>query len=314
MSVVMRLAICTAVACCLAAQAGAAEKAYLFSYFKGNGEDGLYLAASHDGLKWTPLNGDRPIVRPEVGHRLMRDPSIVRGPDGTFHMVWTTSWNNRVIGYAHSRDLVEWSPQRAIGVMEHEPSARNCWAPELFFDEPSGRFLIFWATTIPGRFPSTLGSSEDQYNHRIYATTTKDFESFTPAQLFFDPSHNVIDAYLTRSGERYVLFYKDETLKPQPRKLILMATAERPDGPFEVQGEPISAEDWVEGPSALEVAGRWLVYYDAYRRGGYGAVASADLTKWENITEQISMPKGMRHGTAFEVDPEIIERLKGLER
>ena len=26
---------------------------YLFSYFKGNGEDGLHLAYSNDGLKWT---------------------------------------------------------------------------------------------------------------------------------------------------------------------------------------------------------------------------------------------------------------------
>ena len=28
---------------------------YLFSSFRGNGEDGLHLAYSPDGLKWTPL-------------------------------------------------------------------------------------------------------------------------------------------------------------------------------------------------------------------------------------------------------------------
>jgi beta-xylosidase len=314
MKVALQLAGSAALACWLVLTVRADEKAYLFSYFKGNGEDGLHLAASRDGLKWMPLNGDRPIVRPEVGHKLMRDPSIVRGPEGTFHMVWTTSWNNRVIGYARSRDLIEWSPQRALGVMEHEPTARNCWAPELFFDAPSGRFLIFWATTIPGRFPHTASSSEDEYNHRIYATTTRDFESFTPTQLFFDPGFNVIDAYLARAGERYVLFYKDETLKPEPRKVILMATAEKPEGPFETHGAPISAEDWVEGPSALRLGERWIVYYDAYRRGGYGAVASTDLEKWQDITPQLSMPTGMRHGTAFEVEPSILERLERIER
>tara|TARA_R110001583_G_scaffold27453_4_gene98135 strand:+ start:1731 stop:1904 length:174 start_codon:yes stop_codon:yes gene_type:complete len=32
---------------------------YLFSYFKGNGEDGLHLASSEDGLKWEALNNDK---------------------------------------------------------------------------------------------------------------------------------------------------------------------------------------------------------------------------------------------------------------
>ena len=39
----------------------------LFSYFKGNGEDGLHLAYSQDGLKWRALNNDRPFISPQVG-------------------------------------------------------------------------------------------------------------------------------------------------------------------------------------------------------------------------------------------------------
>jgi len=67
---------------------------YLFSYFKGNGEDGLHLAYSEDGLAWRALNDDRPYFHPTVGkEKLTRDPSIVRGPDGMYHMVWTAGWN-----------------------------------------------------------------------------------------------------------------------------------------------------------------------------------------------------------------------------
>ena len=73
---------------------------YLFSYFRGQ-KDGLHLAYSYDGLKWTALNGNKSLLRPVVGKdSLMRDPSIVEGPDGTFHMVWTSSWTDRIIGYA----------------------------------------------------------------------------------------------------------------------------------------------------------------------------------------------------------------------
>ncbi|GAB5555483.1 MAG: hypothetical protein Sapg2KO_50740 [Saprospiraceae bacterium] len=48
---------------------------YLFSYFKGNGEDGLHLASSEDGLKWETLNDDKSFLEPNIGQdKLMRDP------------------------------------------------------------------------------------------------------------------------------------------------------------------------------------------------------------------------------------------------
>lgn len=154
------------------------ETAYLFSYFIGNGEDGLHLAWSGDGLKWEALNGGRSFLKPEVGEsKLMRDPCLLRGPDGTFHMVWTTSWNGKTIGYANSKDLIAWSPQQAIPVMAHETNALNCWAPEVVWDDKRQHFLIFWATTIPGRFPETDGKGDDKYNHRMYCTTSAKSEN-----------------------------------------------------------------------------------------------------------------------------------------
>ena len=86
-----------------------AQQHYLFSYFTGNGEDGLHFAHSTDGYKWTAINGGKSLLKPTAGSdKLMRDPSIVRGPDGTFHMVWTVSWGERGIGYSSSQDLIHW--------------------------------------------------------------------------------------------------------------------------------------------------------------------------------------------------------------
>ena len=114
------------------------KEAYLFSYFMGNGEDGLHLAYSYDGLEWKALNNNKSFLTPAVGNdKLMRDPCIISGPDGKFHMVWTVSWGEKGIGYASSNDLIHWSEQKYIPVMEHEPEALNCWAPEVFFDEAS---------------------------------------------------------------------------------------------------------------------------------------------------------------------------------
>ena len=163
--------------CCLLGISGMAQAeggAYLFSYFIGDSRDGLHLAYSEDGLTWTPLKNGESFLKPNVGKdKLMRDPSICQGPDGTWHMVWTSSWTDRIIGYASSKDLVNWSEQKAIPVMMHEPTAHNCWAPELFYDEPSQTFYIIWATTIPGRHKEVpVIESEKGLNHRIYYVTT----------------------------------------------------------------------------------------------------------------------------------------------
>lgn len=72
---------------------------YMFSYFMGNGEDGLHLAYSTDGLKWEALKNNKSFLTPNVGEdKLMRDPCVIAGPDGKFHMVWTVSWKEKGIG------------------------------------------------------------------------------------------------------------------------------------------------------------------------------------------------------------------------
>ncbi len=291
-----------------------AQGHYAFSYFTGNGEDGLHLAVSRDGLNWEAVNDGKSFLKPEVGKtaQLMRDPSICQGPDGTFHMVWTVSWDGQQIGYASSRDLITWTPQKAIPVMEHEPTCRNCWAPELFYDAATERFFIIWSSTIPERF-STEGTSEDKYDHRMYYTTTRDFEKFTPTSLYFDPGHNVIDGFLARKSDVYYLFYKDETLKPEPKKTIMLATAAKADGPFTVQ-ETISPRNWVEGPTALFVGDVCLLYYDCYGAKSYGVIRTRDFKTWEDITPQLKHPAGLRHGTTFPISTEIYENLLKLPR
>jgi hypothetical protein len=293
---------------------GSTAATYLFAYFTGNGEDGLHFAASTDGLTWTSVAGGRSFLKPAVGSGLMRDPSIVRGADGLFHLVWTTGWWDKGIGLAHSRDLREWSEQEFVPVMVQEPDAQNCWAPEIFFDQDRGRYLIFWATTIPGRFPDTdpkdpTLSRGDRANHRLYYVETRDFKRFSPARLLYDGGFNVIDAFIIKAdGARYAMIVKDETLRPTPRKHLRVVEATRPEGPYGAASDPLSV-DWVEGPSALRIGADWIVYYDEYTRKRYGAIRSRDLKKWE-LVPNVSFPSGTRHGTAFVVPVEIATGLR----
>lgn len=291
----------------LGAASGTRDTVHLFTYFTGNGADGLHLAWSEDGYTWQALNGGRSVLAPAVGKdRLMRDPHAVLGPDGTYHLVWTTGWWDRQIGHASTRDFRTFSEQRAIPVMEHEPSTRNAWAPEAVWDAGRKRFLIFWASTVPGRFPETAGASEDDLNHRMYATTTEDWRTFSPTRLFLDPGFSVIDATLTRGPEEALyLIVKDETKTP-PKKHLRAARAADPEGPWQEFAAPFT-RDWVEGPTTVSVGGEFIVYYDVYREKHYGARRTRDFVNWEDVTDRISLPAGARHGTMLEVPRAVVD-------
>jgi len=296
----------------------AADTAWLFTYFTKNGEDGLHLAWSEDGYTWQALGEGRSFLAPQIGskEKLMRDPCVVRGPDGTYHMVWTSGWWERGIGYASTRDFLTWSEQKEIPVMAHEPTARNSWAPEIAYDEARGEFVIFWATTIPGRFLETAGASEDDLNHRLYGTTTKDFVTFTPTELFYDPGFNCIDAtFLQADGKRWIII-KDETKFPVAAKNLRLGPAGGVRGPFGPLTEPFSPPGlWVEGPTAVKIGDDYLVYFDAYTERHYRAMRSRDLVTWEDVTAKMTFPfegtpERMRHGTVIEVPRALIERLR----
>ncbi|MBM3883407.1 MAG: hypothetical protein FJ387_27485 [Verrucomicrobia bacterium] len=106
------------------------DSVLLFTSFRKNGEDGLHLAWSCDGYEWKALRNEKSFLAPKVGGGLMRDPNLIRGPDGTFHMVWTTAWNKHGIGYASSRDLLQWSDQKLLDVMK-QANARAVASREL---------------------------------------------------------------------------------------------------------------------------------------------------------------------------------------
>jgi hypothetical protein len=289
-----------------------ATSAHLFSYFVGNGESGLHLASSRDGLTWTPIADGRSFLAPRVGGGLMRDPCLMLGPDNRFHMVWTTGWWDRGIGVAHSADLRTWSEQSFVPVMAHEPTARNAWAPEILWDAGARHYLIYWSSTIPGRFaetePPPAVESDQRLNHRIYATTTTDFVTYGPTRLFYDGGFNVIDGTIVDLGQRFAMIVKDETRWPSPRKHLRMVFAERLNGPWSAAGQAFSP-DWVEGPTALKVGDEWFVYFDEYTRKRYGAMRTRDFKTWTDASERVRFPAGARHGTALTVAPELVASL-----
>ena len=297
------------------AQSLLAADEYLFTSFRKNGETGVFFAISPDGRQWTPLNQNQPWLTPGEPGMLMRDPWLGQSPDGVWHMLWTWGWTAKEsggrlkLGYASSKDLIHWSPQRGLSFMENEPTARNLWAPEAVWDSAKREWIIFWATTIPGRFPDTEGAGDAGYNHRIYASTTKDWQTFTPAKLWFDPGYNSIDATATHALDRWIMVFKDERKNPVVKKLRL-AFAATPAGPWTDVSEPISG-DWVEGPTVAKIGDAWWIYFDHYAKPQhYGALRTRDWKTFEDVSEQVTFPADHRHGTVVSISSELARQLR----
>lgn len=288
---------------------------YLFTSFRRNGETGVYFALSDDGRQWKPLFDNRPAVPPQQPGMLMRDPWLGQGPDGVWHMLWTWGWTRKEsggslqIGHASSRDLIHWSPQRAIPVMADEPTARNAWAPEAAWDPDRKEWIVFWSTTIPGRFADTEGSGDSGYNHRVYALTTRDWEGFTPSRRWFDPGFNCIDATLVHDANRWIMVFKDERKMPLMKRLR-MAFADTPRGPWRDVSEPFTG-DWVEGPSVARIGREWWIYFDHYAKPQqYGAMRTTDWKNFEDMTGQVSFPEDHRHGTVVAISGKVARQLQ----
>jgi hypothetical protein len=262
--------------------------AYLFAYFKEPANQGIYLALSRDGIHYTPLNGGQPWVVPAQTDELMRDVYLTRGPDNRFHMVWTWNWRGNSLGYASSPDLLTWSAQKQVPIMQDFPQTNNVWAPEIYWDRAQSKWLIIWSSSM----------KDSETGHRIWSSLTPDFDTFSKPSVFFDPGYVVIDATIFHAAAGpYRLIFKQQSLDPltfQER----VATGPTLEGPWTDISGPIN-ESWSEGPSAIQVGNRYIVFYDHYRapRARYEAVATTDWKHWDDITAEISLPANSKHGS-----------------
>jgi len=271
------------------------ETLYLFAYFSDQIR-GLQLAWSRDGYLFNEVKRFKYYLAPSVGEQqLMRDPSVVRGPDGIFRLVWTTGWQGKTIGYASSPDLLTWSAQTAVPVMASFPNTVDTWAPEITYDSVLNRYLIAWASSMTGG------------THRLYSTTTSNFTSFSSSQIFYDQGFGVIDGTWLKTGSTFTMLIKKETVGEYNLRLT---TSSNLNGPYSTPSAPVTEND-VEGGSAIQVGNEYLIYFDRYQAAGrgYGAVRSTDLSIWENINARVSFPEGARHGTVIAVPKAVIQTL-----
>lgn len=286
--------------------APAGETAYVYSSFRGKG-DGLHLAVSLDGLRWHDLN--RILLRPAVGEKLFRDPHLFRDDAGLFHLVWTSGWNDRGIGYATSRDLVAWSAQRFLPVSEKLEGVRNTWAPEIVPDPANKRYLITWTSEIPGWF--TDGEPSETYNNRTYYVTTTDFVSFGDPALLIEPGFDHVDTSIVSWRGKYIaLFRQGDIHKQRKYGAHHLAMADTAAGPYhQIPGNPVSGR--AEGAAFFTLGDRCLLFVPVPGQNRVIAVGSSNLIRWEDLGAETVFVPGQTQGNVVPVPRALHDWLTG---
>ncbi|MCO1338831.1 hypothetical protein BJH93_08000 [Kocuria polaris] len=324
-----------------AAQAAASSDdeyaGYLFSYFMGEGTaDGeqVYfgLSAGDDPLNYRDLNNGEPVLTSTIGDEGVRDPFIIRAPEGDkFYQIATDlkvhgSWDwdafqrhgSRSIMVWESTDLVNWTDQRLVEVAPE--SAGNVWAPEAFYDEELGEYVVFWASKLYD--DDDPGHTGDQHNRMMYATTS-DFVEFSEPEVWIDPGYSVIDSTVIREGENYYRFTKDERNNTSSTPCSKFITAEvstqlrSSDYDFiaDCIGKAADGKEGIgqgEGPLVFKDNHdeRWYMFIDEFGGRGYVPFVTDDLASGDwTVAEDYTMPSHPRHGTVLPVTRAEYERL-----
>lgn len=296
--------------------------AYAFSFFY-NGKDGekqgMWMAVSRDGIDWEIVNGNQVVFKRPFG-TVLRDPAIAQGPDGTYHLVWTIDWASPAgVGYAHSKDLIHWEEARILDLMKPVEGTVNLWAPELVFDEADKRWMIYWGSSVEGRFNETR-QKIPRRNNRMYCAFTTDFKTFTEPKVLLG-DHIVNDTRIINVDSphgTYCMVTK-HIVNPGTAAELYLAFSDRIDGPYKRVDE--SRFDYIskphkfcEGPAIIKIGDWYHCYFDLSREHRMACKRNRkiDSAGWEDITDRLTFPSGVKHGDVIRIPMETYEKLKAL--
>ena len=313
---------------------------YAFSYFTGDSLSGenIYMAASkgNNALSWVSTNGGNPILTSTTGTKGLRDPFMIRSPEGdTFYMLATdlsigsgTSWGDaqsngsRYLEVWESHDLVHWGQQRHVLVAPD--GAGDAWAPEASWDADLGAYVVYWASNM------TIGGKT---YHRIYYATTRDFRTFGKTELWQDPGTSVIDSDVLKDNGTYYRFTKDEGSSTgcsdiiQEKSTNLLAVDDIADPAYDPSNRKWkqvascigrnAGTSAVEGPTAFKAnpgdtsGHKYYLFVDEYGGRGYIPLATDDLDNpgW-TVPASYNLPASPRHGTVMPVTAAELKALR----
>ncbi|UVJ41305.1 glycoside hydrolase family 43 protein [Arthrobacter sp. CJ23] len=306
---------------------------YLYVHFKRESVDGeqihFALSDGNDPLHFDDLNGGKPVLYSTLGERGVRDPHIVRSPDGKrFYLVATDlrvfdcdDWErlqrrgSRSIMVWESTDLVTWGEGRLVEIAP--PEAGNTWAPESVWDPEQEAYLVHWSSTLY----DNAEHEGESYNRIMYATT-RDFREFSEPRVWIDRGWSTIDATVIESEGLYYRFIKDERARggqaPTGKSVFseIAVYLSAVDWKPLAEGIGLDAINRGEGPLVYKAntEDKWFLWIDEFtpeRRYVPFETTSLSGGQW-TPSQDFRLPEDPCHGVVLPVTAEEYQRLSRL--
>ena len=287
----------------------------------------VHFAVSRDVFHWEALNGGRPVLTSVSGEGGVRDIEIVRKKEGGFVLLATDlcvvkrmderhniDWKDcnhngsKYISCWETPDLVHFSQQRLLYFGRYDFGCP--WAPEVFYDESAGAYLSHWGSTVRGT----------GYEHMsIYCCRTRDFQSFSRPELYFDKKNEILDSHIVKVGDTYHLFYKNSNDPPgnmHETSASLYGPWTHDDGFDEVMRYYTNAGAYEAATTLTLPDGRWCLFLDFFgcpkEQMGYVPYVSPAPgdTRFRRADSEFSFPYGFKHGRFIEITNEEYLTLK----
>lgn len=292
----------------------APDKAYLFAHMTKESYGVLFYSVSLDGFHWKRLNGGKPVSADYHGHA-----SIARGGDGRYYLVGNKSDDDPLIRFWVSDDLVQWTSfgtyrPNLENIPGHPHALQRIGAPKLFYDTPSGQFLLTWHT------PNLDGDAQDPERYwgsqKTLFVQSADLKTFaSPPRRLFAWDMATIDTIVQANDQGgYCAVIKDERYPSYDwptGKTIRVSCAKALLGPYPFPEPPVSPA-FREAPTIIRAPNEkdWLLYYEQYAGTSYGlsmaprlegpwyqASGNTGVLEWNRY----EMPAGTRHGSMIAI-------------
>ena len=295
---------------------------YLFVYFPANDNENIYYALSNDGYNFTAMNGGKRVVAADTVSlkKGLRDPHVLRAPDGWFYMVNTDmksaeGWSsNRGMVLMKSKDLINWKhstvhfPDRYKG--KNFANVTRVWAPETFWDDTydngdgtKGRPLVYYSLLT--------NDGTIAYDQVFFNYANKDFSDLEGDPIhFFDRGKSTIDMDIVYNpvDKLYHAFYKNEgdggICKVKAQSLTSANGTKAPSWFGQCKNALQQTSEAVEGAGVFKLINQnsWVLMYDCYMNGHYQFTSSSDLENFKFVQDtKTSGAFTPRHGTILPI-------------
>lgn len=251
-----------------AINASAAENTkYLFAYFTGDTVDGqkIRFATSSDGKNFRTLNNGNYTVTQKTGTQCARDPYLFYSEKENCYYLLATDYD-----YSHnnwgdkqstmtvwkSNDLITWSNETHIDA-KNIPGVsfeNNLWAPQALWDDAEQKYMVYYSTDVGGSKAVVYSYTSDLF----------DVTKYSAPQKIGDFAFSNIDADITKVGDEYVLFIKNEDGNSKKIYAAVSSTPNSFSNPVLLNSKNKS----FEGPQLYKTSTGYTLAFDEFGNSG----------------------------------------------